>query len=247
MKLEDSWMPSKFVMRGETLCANTRVSDVAPSSRLNVDLLAAALQGVVSKFAHGRLLDLGCGNVPLYGIYRPLASEITCVDWDNSTHSLRHVDMTADLNRPLELPSAMFDTVVLTDVLEHIAEPRTLLTEIRRLLVPGGVLIGTVPFMYKLHEEPYDYQRFTSHALRRMASQSGFTVQVLEPYGQGTDVLFDVLAKILAGAHWRWGDRWASWAHRAGLRVRRSRLGMKLNRRQTSLPLGYVFALSAPT
>jgi len=40
---------------------------------------------------------------------------------------------------------ATFGTVVCTEVLEHVPDPRKALTEIRRVLVPGGVLIGSVP------------------------------------------------------------------------------------------------------
>lgn len=242
MKHATSWTPTKFVMIEGVLSASREPGAVAVASRLNADLLAAALQEVTLRHARGKLLDLGCGTVPLYGIYRELVEEVTCVDWDNSTHNLRHVDLTADLNKPLELASASFDAVMLTDVLEHISEPRALLHEIRRVLVPGGVLIGTVPFLYRIHEEPHDHHRYTRFSLAAMAADAGFSVESLEPYGQGTDVLFDLLAKILVSAHWRWGETWASWAHRIGLRVRRSRLGRHLNRNQDPTPLGYVFA-----
>lgn len=245
MKNAASWTPSKFVMLGDVLRANLDANYVATSSRLNADLLAAALQTVLTRFAHGSLLDLGCGSVPLYGFYQALAKQVTCVDWDNSTHNLRHVDLTADLNLPLALPSASFDTVVLTDVLEHIAAPHVLLAEIRRVLRTDGMLLGTVPFMYRLHEEPHDYHRYTRHSLIAMARDSGLSVEFLEPYGQGTDVLFDVLAKILVNAHWRWGETWASWAHKLGFNMRSSKLGRHLNRNQLALPLGYVFALRA--
>jgi len=244
MKFSDSWKPSKFAMIDGMLRASRETRFVATSSRLNVDLLAAALQLVTMRFARGSLLDLGCGNVPLYGLYRTKAEEVTCVDWDNSTHDLRHVDLTANLNRQLELPSAAFDTVVLTDVLEHIAEPRILIAEIRRILRPGGMLIGTVPFLYRLHEEPHDYYRYTRHSLEAMATDAGLSVEMLEAYGQGTDVLFDILAKIMVSAHWRWGETWASWAHRLGLSIRGTNFGRHLNRNQASLPLGYVFAFS---
>jgi SAM-dependent methyltransferase len=43
------------------------------------------------------------------------------------------------------LPSGSLDVVMIVSVLEHVAEPRRLLTEARRLLAPGGVLLVNVP------------------------------------------------------------------------------------------------------
>jgi SAM-dependent methyltransferase len=40
---------------------------------------------------------------------------------------------------------ATFGTVVCTEVLEHVPDPSRALAEIKRVLVPGGVLIGSVP------------------------------------------------------------------------------------------------------
>ena len=45
----------------------------------------------------------------------------------------------------MPFPDATFGTVVCTEVLEHVPDPRRALAEIRRVLMPGGVLIGSVP------------------------------------------------------------------------------------------------------
>lgn len=245
MREESTWVPTKFVLRKGTLCASDDPAYVSVASRLNVEILARALQRLIERFATGRLLDLGCGSVPLYAVYRPLVTSITCVDWINSDHRLGHVDTSADLNEPLPLASALFETVVLTDVLEHIAQPDRLLAEIRRVLGSNGVLLGSVPFMYRLHEEPHDHYRYTSHALNRLAGLNGFTVECLAPYGVGTDVFFDVLGKLVQSAHWRFGDRWAAWVQRLGLWTRGSALGRSINARHGNMPIGYVFALRA--
>ncbi len=138
---------------------------------------------MIRAHARGRLLDLGCGAVPLYGMYRDLVSEITCVDWPNSLHNSSHVDISADLHGPLPLSDAAFDTVLLTDVLEHMAEPKGLMREVARVLAPGGKILVGVPFLYWLHEEPHDYYRFTKFALRRMLDESGLEVLEIDAYG----------------------------------------------------------------
>ena len=245
MRDEQSWVPTKFTLRDGVLCASSDPAYVSVASRLNVQILAGKLQQLLQRFARGRLLDLGCGGVPLYLAYRSLVTSITCVDWVNSDHRLDHIDTAADLNEPLPLNSGDFETVVLTDVLEHIAQPEALLGEIRRVLSPGGMLLGSVPFLYRLHEEPHDHYRYTLHALTRLARRSGFAVELLDPYGAGTDVLFDVLGKLAQSSHWRFGDGWAARIQQLGLWARGTSLGRRINARHQSMPIGYVLAFRA--
>jgi SAM-dependent methyltransferase len=245
VKNESQWKPSKFLVVDGNVAANPNRSCVAISSRLNVNLLGGALQRVLAEFACGRMLDLGCGQVPLFDQYRKRITEVICVDWVNSNHDISHVDVEADLNMPIPIDSNQFDTVLLTDVLEHIAAPEALLNETRRLLRNGGCLIGSVPFLYRLHEEPHDHYRYTIHTLRRLAAQHKFAIEVLEPYGHGTDVLFDVLGKLVEPLHWRIGPRLASWIQNLGLLVRKSTFGRKCNKHNQNMPLGYVFVLRA--
>lgn len=67
----------------------------------------------------------------------------------------------------LPFPDAVFDGVVLTEVLEHCTHPTVALAEVRRALRPGGLLLATSPFVWPEHgiEGEYrDYWRFTRHA-----------------------------------------------------------------------------------
>ena len=106
--------------------------------------------------------------------------------------------MHADLNRPLPFAEASFDTVLLTDVLEHIARPEQLIAESARVLRPGGKVIVTVPFFYWIHEEPHDYYRYTEHALARFCDEAGLDVLSLEPYGGLPEICMDLMVKNIA-------------------------------------------------
>lgn len=66
------------------------------------------------------------------------------------------------------IDSCSIDGVICTQVLEHVANPESLISEIERVLKPGGKLILTVPFLWQQHEKPYDFTRFTSFGLRRL-------------------------------------------------------------------------------
>lgn len=193
----DQWQPSKFEPHAGRWRATRDRALVGPGSRLYVELLARALQAAIADHARGRLADLGCGDVPLYGMYRTQVQEAVCVDWGQSRHRINHIDFECDINQPLPFEGASFDTLVLSDVLEHLCEPQALWMEMARVLRPHGKVICSVPFFYWLHECPHDYYRYTEFALRRFASQSSMQVLTLQPLGGSIEVMADLLAKHL--------------------------------------------------
>jgi SAM-dependent methyltransferase len=197
MQETERWMPSKYVQRGGRLRATRNRGELGVGSRLVADLVAERYALYLPRYARGRLADLGCGKVPLYATYRHLVDAVTCIDWPQSAHGGLHVDVEADLGQPLPLADSSFDTVVLSDVLEHVPQPELLWHEMARLLAPGGHALVNVPFMYGLHEVPHDYGRYTEFALRRFAEQAGLEVALLEPVGGSLDVWADLLAKHL--------------------------------------------------
>lgn len=202
MKAIEQWAPSKFVFspkRNRWVANRTHVS---PGSWYIVDLFAPVYERAIRAHARGRLLDLGCGMVPFYGMYKDHVTENVCIDWAHSLHANPHLDVVADLNQPFPLPDATFDTVLCSDVLEHIAEPAAFLREAARVLKPGGTLLLMVPFFYWIHEQPHDYYRYTEFALRRLLTQAGLAVDSIEAYGGYPDVLVDLLCKGVARRSW---------------------------------------------
>jgi hypothetical protein len=64
------------------------------------------------------------------------------------------------------------------------------------LIAAGGAVVVTVPFMFPLHMEPYDFRRLTVHGIERLAADHGFRVDVSTRLGR----LPDVLAMLVADA-----------------------------------------------
>ena len=187
------WQPTKIKYQGDKFCVNQ--SGVAPGS-LYYTLEDFRAIDSVKTYLKGHLVDLGCGNVPYYQWYKDRVEQITCVDWSKGTHDDSFVDVFADLNQSLPLADRSVDSVFSTSVLEHICEPLVLLREIARILKPNGYVILSVPFTYPLHEEPFDYYRYTPYSLQHLADKAGLKVVCLKHCGSGFGVLVDVTARI---------------------------------------------------
>jgi SAM-dependent methyltransferase len=191
------WKETKFIKTSKGYRASKDPKHVSISSRIIANILGKVCEKIISQHASGLLLDLGCGNVPLYGIYKDKVIDNICIDWSNTLHKNIYLDYEVNLNTIIPLDSEQFDTILVTDVLEHIAKPELLMSEIKRLLKPNGKIILTVPFLYWLHEQPYDYFRYTEFALRMFCQQNNLTIIELEPYGGAIEVILDIVAKQL--------------------------------------------------
>ena len=246
MRNADRWTETKYVRRRGRLRASRDPAQVGVGSRLISDLVAAAYDRHLPRYARGRLIDLGCGTAPLYGAYRGLVDSVVCVDWANSPHAALYLDREVDLNGPLPFDAAAFDTLILSDVLEHVAEPANLWREMARVIAPGGHALINVPFLYGIHEAPHDYARYSEHALRRHAQQVGLTVRLLEPIGGSLHVLADLLAKHLAHVPLI-GRLLASAVQAPVAWLDRVGLGRRIvARTATHFPLGYFMVAERP-
>lgn len=121
----------------------------------------------------GHMYDLGCGEMPYKDWLLNHADQYVGVDWGSTLHNLK-ADILADLNEALPIESEVADTVISLSVMEHLREPQVFLNEAHRILKPGGAIILQVPFMWWVHEAPYDYYRYTRYGLQYMFEKAGF-------------------------------------------------------------------------
>jgi SAM-dependent methyltransferase len=242
MRNQELWQPSKFVFKDGVLRASRNTDEVHIGSRFSADLQAAVYQKTLAQYARGGLLDLGCGKVPLYAAYAPYVTNVTCIDWANTPHPSPYLDYEFNLNQQIPLAGDSFDTVLATDVVEHIANPSLLWQEMARLLKPAGRLIVTVPFLYGIHEMPHDYYRYTEFGLKYLCEQNALYVEHLEAYGGSPEVFINLFAKHLAFSRLLTQINLFF-----GSAFVRSRLGQKLSHATSyRYPLGYVLVASKP-
>lgn len=122
----------------------------------------------------GRVIDLGCGVAPYKEDILKVADEYIGVDWQNTFHGKNNIDVFANLSEQLPFNNNYADTVVSFQVMEHLPEPAFFLSECYRILKPQGRLFITVPFMWYVHEAPYDYFRYTRYGLEYLLKKTGF-------------------------------------------------------------------------
>ncbi|OGU34267.1 MAG: hypothetical protein A2068_09290 [Ignavibacteria bacterium GWB2_35_6b] len=123
----------------------------------------------------GRVIDLGCGSSPYKKIIQQMSREYIGVDWNNTLHDKSNVDVFANICKGFPFKDCSVDTVVCFQVLEHLQEPNFFLSECYRILRPGGKLLITVPFMWHIHEAPYDYFRYTRYGLEYLLLKNEFS------------------------------------------------------------------------
>lgn len=126
---------------------------------------------------HGVLLDVGCGQMP-YREYilnkNPKVKKYIGLDFAKGIYAdLKQPDVTWD-GQLIPLDDSSVDCAMATEVFEHLPNLTQTLTEIYRVLMPGGLLFFTVPFLWPLHDMPNDEYRYTPSSLMRHLKQAGF-------------------------------------------------------------------------
>lgn len=138
------------------------------------------------------VLDLGCGT-------GWLAERVARhVGLDGSPDA---VQAAAELGRDVRLWRAgdavpfedgTFGAAVLKDVLEHLDDPVSVVSEVHRVLSPGGVVLASVPDAQRWVWDDYTHRRpFTRKAFRLLFADAGFAVErvAYESVMPGTSIL----------------------------------------------------------
>lgn len=139
--------------------------------------------GRVAGMCSGVVLDVGCGRQRV----RPFINAVchyVGIDYPQTSVAMYRTppQVYADGSR-LPVADGSVDTLLLLEVLEHLAEPGAAVSEAARALRPGGTLVISVPFLYPVHDFPHDYQRWTPVGVRRLLERPDLQLELLEPVG----------------------------------------------------------------
>lgn len=139
------------------------------------------------------IIDVGCGSSGIAAGCSPPGSIVLGVDIDRDANP----SIVAGAGC-LPVRSGSCDALLILALMEHIREPWVVIEEARRVLRPGGLVAGYVPFLYPYHGHPIDCYRFTSTGLKSLLQ--GFSCLEIEPMGDYSHVVLGFLTGFRLGA-----------------------------------------------
>ena len=146
----------------------------------------------VANSGPGRVLDVGCGRGVLLQEFRRRGWEVQGTELSESAASYARQTLKIPVEigdlETIGFPPNYFDAITLWHVLEHVADPRALLAEIRRILKPDGVLLVAVPNFGSLEarvskdkwfhlDVPRHVTHFSATTLERALNENGFDLR----------------------------------------------------------------------
>jgi SAM-dependent methyltransferase len=147
----------------------------------------SSIEAAVRKFAaslptSALVLDAGAGEgqyAPLFDGRRYIGVDLGIgdVDWN-----YRQLDAVADL-AVLPFASGIFDGCINIVTLEHVREPALVISELFRVMKPGGRILLVTPHEWEEHQQPHDYFRYTRYGLDFLLRRAGFRDVLIEPVG----------------------------------------------------------------
>ena len=112
-----------------------------------------------------KIINIGAGGEISYHIKKHLKNR-NYIDYiEIDIDEKRNPDYVLDIQNMYLINDEEVDVVFCLEVLEHVQNPFKAVSEIYRILKPGGVIIGSVPFVFPIHDEPDDYFRYTKYGI----------------------------------------------------------------------------------
>jgi SAM-dependent methyltransferase len=133
----------------------------------------------------GSVLDVGCGQSPYRHLIEKNTSKYTGIDIvDAEKFDYKNSQIVPFNGEDIPFESETFDSLICTEVLEHVFNHQRLVDEMYRVIKPGGFGFLTVPWSARFHYIPYDFFRYTPTSLEKIFSRFN-EVQILS---RGTDM-----------------------------------------------------------
>lgn len=139
----------------------------------------AAIYLSVKKFApniSGKTVDVGSGSKPYKDLFKNVTEYIGLdIEQSGHNHQTSDIDVFYD-GKTFPFENNSIDSLVFFEVLEHVFNPDEFLSEIARVVKPGGKCVVTIPFLWGEHEQPYDFARYSSFGLNHLFNQHGLEI-----------------------------------------------------------------------
>ena len=126
-----------------------------------------------------RIFDIGCGNKPFEDYIRKLTKKNDndfYVGCDIIQSSENKADIVCEATKIPET-TERYNVIICTQVIEHVFDYQKVFEEAYRLLKSGGKFIVSGPFVFEMHEKPYDFYRFTKYGFEELLTRTGFEIE----------------------------------------------------------------------
>jgi SAM-dependent methyltransferase len=134
----------------------------------------------VIKYVQGKCIDIGCGHMPYKDLIMARVTHYDSLDRESRVPGVTYI---GDVQNMHMLREKSYNSAICFEVLEHVPDPMQAITEIARILQKDGILILSVPHLSRLHEEPYDFFRYTKYGLQALLENAGFHIVEIQPRG----------------------------------------------------------------
>ncbi len=153
----------------------------------------------------GTFLDVGCGKMPyktLVTSHRKVTQYIG-LDLESAyDYGGEKADIFWTPEGKIPLENNTINAAMATEVLEHCPDPQAIVDEIHRVLEKDGIFFLTVPFIWNLHEVPYDEHRYTPFALQRILQNAGFQDIEIKAHG-GWNASLALMLGLWCRRYWK--------------------------------------------
>ena len=135
-----------------------------------------------------RILVVGSGKDPYRNLFSDNLEEY--IRFDIEPHD-GLTDIIGDIHEaPFDDNS--FDCIFAVEVMEHLENPFLFKKEVKRMLKEEGLLVLTVPFIFHMHADPFDYWRPTRMALQHLFDD--FSEVKIKNQGNRLHVILDLVS-----------------------------------------------------
>ncbi len=106
-------------------------------------------------------------------------------------------DILLDICNMSKIESASVDVINATEIFEHVDDPQKGLEECYRVLKKDGTMILSAPFLFPIHADPYDYQRWTEYKWKQELKNCNFKIEKFELMGRFFTVMADMMKTLI--------------------------------------------------
>ncbi len=157
------------------------------------------------RYVTGSLLDIGSGSQPYKQFLESAVSSYVGLDRPSTQTMVPNAtapDICGDVNS-LPFRNESFDTILMTQVLEHVPDPQQALSEASRILKQDGYLLLSVPFCEPLHGEPWDFFRYSQYGLGHLLDNAGLRIVLMEHQGYFGASINKIVNRFLFRSPWK--------------------------------------------